>query len=326
MAADSIVGGAAVLEDLGPALAGLIEGVLFDTQAGSITTTTLGAATVVSGSGANNEAQGVLLPASTGVSGTLTNGVFSANVDLPAQVGLTFEGLNNVVSGAAVQSYLDSVVDANVPPTDAGAALGASLKSAIAAVIGGSTPNAVVRVMSILDNAPGSAPGTEIVVSGSGTNGDEVLAVNMSPVKGGKTLVVENIESVIVVGKGTVAVGDSNDTKLAGDLRDQMLIGGGGSDTLMGGGGADTLTGGAGDNTFVISGHGHLTITDFKHSDKIVFQVPGITNIAELREALAKTEFIDGNVIATFDDGSVVTLVGVDPNSLTTDLFAFNVS
>lgn len=329
MAAESLFGGEDAFDNLDDKIADVIDSVLGDTQGSSIEIDDVDGVTFAQGLGADDEHQGVLIPTDEPTEGTITNGDFVVDVDLPADVGLSFEGFDSLVT-EEITDYLTGVLDEALPEemeSEPGVAeLKASLEQSLDILLGGDETDTDVRVINVLENGFEDEEGTgeEIVITGSGDD-DELVALNINKVKEGNVVVVENLESVIVVGEGAVAVGGSADTALAGDTRDQDLTGGEGNDTLVGGGGNDTLTGGSGDDVFGISGPGNVTITDFNvDEDQLLFELDGIDNVTDLMGVLEGSDVVDGNAVYTFVDGSTVTLVGVDPDDVGSDLFLFN--
>ena len=329
MAAESLFGGEEAFDNLDDKIADVIDSVLGDTQGSSIEIDDVDGATFAQGEGASDEHQGVLIPTDEATEGTITNGDFVVDVDLPADVGLSFEGFDSLVT-EEITDYLTGVLDEALPESmedEPGVAeLKASLEKSLDLLLDGDESDTDVRVINVLENGFEDEDGTgeEIRITGTGDD-DELVALNINKVKDGNVVVVENLENVIVIGEGAVAVGGSADTALAGDTRDQDLTGGEGNDTLIGGGGNDTLTGGEGEDIFGVSGPGNLTITDFNVAeDQLLFELDGVDSFTNLMDIVESAEVVDGNAVYTFVDGSSVTLVGVDPDDVGSDLFLFN--
>ena len=113
---------------------------------------------------------------------------------------------------------------------------------------------------------------------------------------------------------GDSVLGDGGDDWLDGYLGNDTLNGESGNDTLIGGAGDDLLTGGhsfSTGNAFVFApGFGNDTITDFQaYSDRLEFQ--GFTQ-DQLDQITV--EQVGTDRIATFHDGSTMTLLGVPRN------------
>lgn len=166
---------------------------------------------------------------------------------------------------------------------------------------------------------------SEIAIIGN-ANREQLLAVNLAPVADDKIVALENIENALLIGNGAVRISGNQPAVVAGDNADQVIIGGGGSDTLVGGGGSDTLNGGAGNDVYGITGGAgsNLRIEGFSvGQDSLAFKLPGVTNFEQLVARVSVVNFVNGNIVATFADGSTVTLVGVTPDQLTASLAAF---
>lgn len=329
MAADSLIGGTSITNTLSVTTKNILNSALNDTQQSTIQTTAIGSATVVQGLGANNEAQGVLVESASPVVGTLSNGDFVVNVNLPANVGLTFEGLNSVVSKGAVSAYLNSLIDVALPAatTDSsnGAALRTSLVNAVDTALAHAGANNVVRLVNVTDSTPsGSAPADLLITAAAGSN-NEVVALNMSGIKTGNTVVLGDIGSAVIVGAGTVRVSGSTSAIVVGDNSDQVIIAGTGSDTLVGGGGFDTMVGGSGANTFGFNSAGQYTIQGAGSGDTLGFSIPGITNINQLAALVSDVTVVNNNTTYTFVGGSTITLVGITPDQITAGLIHFTI-
>ncbi len=165
----------------------------------------------------------------------------------------------------------------------------------------------------------------EIAIIGN-ANQNQLLAVNLAPVADNKVVALENIESALLVGAGAVRVSGNKAATIAGDNADQVIVGGGGSDTLVGGGGNDTLNGGAGNDVYGITGGAgsNVRIEGFSvGQDSLAFKLPGVNSFEQLVAKVSVVNFVNGNIVATFADGSTVTLVGVTPDQLTASLASF---
>jgi Ca2+-binding RTX toxin-like protein len=284
-----------------------------------------------------NTSNTVLAPAGSGtdsITGGVSDGDFQATVTLPPKTGLAIKGLNFVASGNDVVNYLKSLVDGAIPASTtvdnaAAAKVKASLEKTISSVVKTTDTSTVVRVVDIISNKEDTTTAPkEIKLSGSSASANtEVVAVNANKVRSGDTLVVENIEKVVVVGSGKIKVSETQTTAvtIAGDDRDQEISGGAGNDTLFGGGGNDTLAGGAGDDTFVLGGGGGNTvISGLDSGDKIGFNIEGVTDFESLKAAVARVDIVGADLVATFNDGTQITLAGVAPENVSSNLFLFD--
>jgi len=313
MAADSLIGTIDGYDDLPANTKDILGDFLLDTQDGDVEINEVTGGTVATGIGANNEVQSVIIANNSGDPIAVNSGGFVATFEVSdSETVITVEG----PSGAQGSSddYFRGVVDSVVGSSAPGAAeLSDSLTQAIDHVAG---EGSVIKIIKIIGDG-------DTTITGSGS-GDEVIALNLNQTTG--DVIVEGLDKVIVVGAGTVIVGDDTDTIIAGDLRDQEIIGGGGNDTIIGGAGNDTITGGAGDDVFGFVGGGntHTTITDFTAGDSILIDIEGVSSIADLKAMLVSVDTSGGDLTATFTDGSSITLVGVSASEITADLFSFN--
>ena len=119
--------------------------------------------------------------------------------------------------------------------------------------------------------------------------------------------------------------GRGGDDRLEGDDGNDRLFGGGGNDVLDGGKGNDTMTGGNGSDVFRFGDNeGSDTILDFTDGvDLIKISAPGIADFGDLDISTDGA----GNAVVSFvsnGDPSEITLVGVDPASLSGADFIFS--
>ncbi|MXO02709.1 hypothetical protein GR156_20555, partial [Shinella zoogloeoides] len=122
----------------------------------------------------------------------------------------------------------------------------------------------------------------------------------------GDTDQLSNIENVY---------GTSANDIIRGDAADNILVSGGGEDTLTGRGGNDTF----GYTT------GAVTVTDFTAGGDIAHLGNAPTAVTDLQVLLGYVD--EGNTtdaVFDFGNGNVLTLKGVDWNTLTADDFVFN--
>jgi Ca2+-binding RTX toxin-like protein len=328
MSADSLIGGSNVSSSLDSNTKSILDNVLNDTQGGSVVTSTLGSATVVMGLGANNETQAVIVPTTSPVHGTFTDTNFVVDVTLPTNVGLTFEGINDVVSGAESTNYLTSLINEALPSNSTNSAELAerqSLLNAVSTVVNNSTDtDNIVRVVNVLNNTSSSTAPQEIVISGSSSS-NEIVALNLNNLNSNTTVSISNIDRAVIVGNGAVRVSGDAPVSVAGDNGNQLIIGGAGSDTLVGGGGSDTLVGGSGTDLFGFNSTGNYQIQNFGTGDGFAFRVAGISNISELNALITDSHYSGGNTTYNFVGGSSITLVGLAPNQVLADLIHFTI-
>jgi Ca2+-binding RTX toxin-like protein len=314
MAYDSFPATPKGYEELPDSVKDIITNFVRDTKNAELETTELDGGSIITGIGANDEVQSVIIADSSDVSLPATSGGFSATFAVAADFTvITVEGPDGVQDSS--DAYFREVVDSVVGSTAPGAAeLNASLTQAIDLVAG---MEATAKIIQIISDG-------DVAITGDGS-GDNVIALNLNKTTG--SVVVEGLDKVIVVGAGTVTIAGNDDAVIAGDLRDQNLTGGGGNDTIVGGAGDDTITGGAGDDTFGFTGGAgtHTTITDFSAGDALLIDMADVSNLAELKAMLVAVDTSGGDFTATFADGSSITLVGVAADEITADLFTFKV-
>jgi len=148
----------------------------------------------------------------------------------------------------------------------------------------------------------------------TGTAGDDTLLGTAE----GELIIGDEHFNPTGTGNDTIDGGGGDDTIHAGD----------GADSLTGGTGNDRLTGGDGDDTFVFAtGDGSDIVTDFDMGDtdgdgftndqldvSALLDVDG--NPIEVRDVVVSDDG-SGNAVLTFPGGEQITLLGVDPVSLT---------
>jgi Ca2+-binding RTX toxin-like protein len=311
MAADSIIG-TPDYDELSTSTKDAIGSFLNDTQDGDVEETSVTGGTIVTGIGANNEVQSVIIADDSGDPIAVTSGGFTATIEVGSpDTVITVEGPDGAQGSS--DDYFRAVVDSVVGSTAPGASeLNDSLNQAIDQVAGEAT---IIKIIKII--------GDGATITGSGS-GDEVVALDLNKATDG--VVVEGLDKVIVVGSGEVTIVGNTDTAIAGDLRDQDITGGGGNDTIFGGAGNDTITGGAGEDVFGFVGGANTstTITDFSAGDSILIDIDGVSNVAELKAMLVGYDESGGNLTANFADGSSITLVGVSLDDISADLFTFS--
>lgn len=296
---------------------------------------------LLNGTGPGGEKQGALTPGTGELQGPITNGDITMEVDIPAGIGLTFTGKDGQTPNAA-ESYLNTAIGGyfspNVNPNSDAGQQQQSLTGAVDDLLGslGGGKDVSVRLIDFLGKtSPGSGPAPDgvtvqaanlqVVVDAGTSPGKQVFAFNLGKLAGTETLVVKNAEGVIVGGAGTVQVENAAGVRVESDNQAQKVIGGSGNDTLVGAGN-DTLTGGAGHDLFAFSfgQRGHFTVTDFdKTQDSFAIKIPGVTNFAQLANAVTKTTDTPTGVTYEFGPDMSVTLVGVHPQDITAALIKY---
>jgi Ca2+-binding RTX toxin-like protein len=121
--------------------------------------------------------------------------------------------------------------------------------------------------------------------------------------------------------------GDGNDD-LDGQQGTEKLFGGNDDDILRVGDGYDRLNGGTGNDTFGFYGAGHFEIADFTiNEDRLFFdsEILGIHSFSELASYITGvTDNGDSGFTVEFIDGAAtIELVGVNINSITTDMIVY---
>lgn len=150
---------------------------------------------------------------------------------------------------------------------------------------------------------------------------NEFLAFMLKSLAPDKTLVLKGVEGAVLVGEGSVQVGDDLGSNLQGDIADQLIIGGTGNDTLVGGGGNDTLVGGGGEDVIGFNALGNYVVTA-QTDDTFAFQFDGINSISDLAQYVTGASQTSEGVTVYFGDSSI-TLVGLSANEITADMIKF---
>ena len=155
-----------------------------------------------------------------------------------------------------------------------------------------------------LDNFLTGGPGHDEI---EGAGGNDVL-------KGG-------------AGNGILEGGDGNDD-LDGQQGTEKLFGGDGNDILRAGDGYDRLNGGTGNDTFGFYGAGHFEIADFTVDEDRLFFDSGILGIHSFSELVSYiTDVTDngdsGFTVEFIGGAATIELVGVNINSITTDMIVY---
>lgn len=191
------------------------------------------------------------------------------------------------------------------------------------------------------DSAQASSTGTfTLTVAGEtdanvidGTDGSNLLfgtsGIDLVNARGSADVIfAEGGNDIVNAGSGndTVFGGAGNDV-LRGEAGRDVLFGEAGNDTLIGGEGNDQLFGGAGNDTFVFhQGDGRDTVFDFKagagSDDVVQLDAAAFADFNALMQSGAVSNTLIGAEIE-YSDGSSLTLVGVNKNTLTVDDFRF---
>jgi Ca2+-binding RTX toxin-like protein len=324
-ASDSLIGGTSTdsAQGLSQTTIDILNNVLADTQESSVQKTTVGGAAVVTGLGADNTPQGVLVESNATVTGTFVVGTSNSAVDLPAHVGLTSEGLATVVTPQEANTYLLGLIAQALPSDSTNSAViaeRASLTTAVNQLLKANlNTTSAVNVVNVTDST--TTTGNDIHITSNNTS--DILAINMTAVHNGNTLVLGNVSSAVIIGSGAVQVSGTTSAIVIGDSGNQLITGGTGSDTLVGGGGSDTLVGGTGNDTYGFNAAGQYTVKSAGASDSLQFNIPNITNIDQLAALVTNVVVQNNNTTYSFVGGSTITLVGITPDQVTANLIHF---
>ena len=326
---DSVLGSVSGYDNLSDGAKALFAEVLQDQVGGlaSTTFTPVPGGTLAVGQGAGGVVQGVLITdTGAAVTAELNAGSLQVNVGLPAGVAVAFQGQPTAVAPAAGQAYVSGLIEDAMGP-EASVAKDALLKgtAAIFNAVGATAENVNVNIVSL--NGSGS-DGTGNVTFTGQTGSTDVMAFVMSGLTPNQTLVLQDVQSSLIVGGGTIQLQGSNGAVIAADTANQVILGGAGNDTLIGGGGHDTLTGGEGANVFgVNTASGSLVLADFDVKvDKLAFNFDGINSWEDLGTYFTGvTTDAQGNAVAQFGDLYNITFVGVRAEDITTDFLKFDI-
>ena len=322
MAADSIVG--AVTTDLSTASKDLLTAVVAAID-GTATVADIGTSKVVTGVDKSGNSTGALISEGDATLGTINDGSMSLGIVLPEKVNMNFAGPTQAVDAAAAMKYFNGLIDAALPSTVISTEVvqkRASLIDAVALATEGQGKDLSVSFVNITSENNAGKQSDTVKLSGSATGNKEVLAVMATGLSKDQTLILENLDRVLVVGDAKVQV-LGGAAYVGGDNGNQNITGGSGADTLVGGGGNDTLVGGSGADTFVLKGGNSIvTIGDFSKSqgDKLVFQYPGLTSIDQLVKAVSFIQETPTGLTVSFGSELTITLVGLTIADVTSDL------
>ena len=327
MAADSIVG--AVTTGLSTQSKDLLTAVVAAIN-GTATVTDIGTSTVVTGTDKSGNTTGALISKGAATTGTINDGAVQLKVDLPAKVGLNLAGPAKEVTAAAAVTYFNELIASALPSSNKTTAVvekRASLESAVSLASDGQGNSLAVRVIGITNESTTGKATDTVKLSGSSTGNKEVVAVNASNLSKEQTLILENLDRVVLVNDAKVQVlGDS--AFVAGDNANQNITGGFGADTLVGGGGSDTLVGGYGADKFGFVGGGTTIVGDFSKAqgDKLAIQLTGVSTNAQLINAVTAIQDTPTGMAVTFGSFGTITLVGVKIADITADMVQLKIN
>ena len=326
MASDSIVG--AVGTGLSDASKELLSAVVAAIN-GTATVADVGESTVVFGADTTGNLTGTLIAQGGQTVGSIQDGSVTLGVSLPDDVGLNFAGPKELTSAAAAAQYFNDLIDAALPASNTSEAVvekRESLEAAVALASDGQGSGLGVRVLSITNESKTGSASDTIKLSGA-SGSKEVVAVNAANLSATQTLILENLDRVVLVNDAKVQVTGSA-AFVAGDNANQSISGGFGADTLVGGGGSDTLVGGYGSDKFGFVGGGTINVGDFSKSqgDKLAIQLTGVTTNAQLINAVSAIQDTPTGMSVTFGSFGTITLVGVKIADITADMIQLNIN
>lgn len=326
MAADSIVG--AVTTGLSAQSKDLLTAVVAAIN-GTATVTDVGTSTVVTGVDKSGNSTGALIAKGTGTTGTINDGTVQIGVVLPEKVGLNFAGPVKEVSAAAAVTYFKELIAAALPSTNTTTAVvenRASLENAVSLASDGQGNSLNVRVIGITNESTTGKSTDTVKLSGSATGNKEVVAINAANLAKEQTLILENLDRVVLVNDAKVQV-TGGAAFVAGDNANQSISGGFGADTLVGGGGNDTLVGGYGSDIFGFVGGGTTNVGDFNKAqgDKLAIQLTGVTTNAQLISAVTAIQDTPTGMSVTFGKSGTITLVGIHIADITADMVQLSI-
>lgn len=170
---------------------------------------------------------------------------------------------NNLTTGLAAGA---GTLKVNLTGTTAANAIQTSFKTGVNVGTSVWTNSTIDSTITTLDTATTATTVDTVVVGGS-----KNMTIGTWTATGGEVLTAANLTGNLTATIGatgaTVQGGSGNDTITGGAAADSVG-GAAGNDVLSGGTGAinDTMTGGLGNDTFIITGTGSDTITDFSFS------------------------------------------------------------
>lgn len=326
--ADSIV--SSLSESLSDTSKQILQSIV-DFVSGPAAVVDLGSTKAVFGTGTDGNTKGLVVASDAAVTGNINDANFALSVELPAAVGLVFQGPATNVSATEASNYFQSLIDTALPADSKDTAViekRASLEEAVQLVTASQESKAAVRVVGIKSDATTTSDSSKVVLTGANAAAGEVIAVNTAGLGAKQQLVLENMERVVIVHGADVAISGSKASFVAGDNADQKVTGGSGADTLVGGGGNDTLIGGVGADAFGVVGSGTLTLGDFSGSsgDRLKFNIDGVTTIAQLKALITNVQEDANGLTIAFNTGMTISLVGLKNSDLTADMVDLTIS
>lgn len=209
---------------------------------------------------------------------SVDNGSIQMSVDGPAGINVDLSGLAAPASGDRISSYLNTLIDAVLPPSNpAFAAWSNSLQSAVLKA----TANQGASNVDLKLIVP-SRVGVQADELAFGSLADSDATGVISLPASGDVISMTGFENIIAVGPGTVVASNASGANVYGDVNSQDIRGGLGADVLNGGGGTDILTGGSGADTFELGSAGQVTITDLQANDQVKFELFGVSSAEQL--------------------------------------------
>jgi len=323
MASDSVVG--AVGGDLSDESKALLSEVV-EQITGVAAYVNVGEATAVFGTDDTGAIVGTLPISNSEITGEFRDTNFVANIDLPANLGINFQGPSANVSTEAAADYFNALIEAALPSGNESPAVQAkaeSLNTAVDVVTSsGSNADTTVRYLELISSSQSDGSG-DVTIVGSG-DATEVLAINTAQLGSSQQLILQGLGSVILINNADVVVAGTSAALVVGDNANQKITGGQGADTLVGGGGSDTLVGGAGSDTFGFVSGGGFVIGDFDAAnDKLAFDIQGISSFNQLAGFVTRVEDTASGVVYTFGNAGSISLVGINSTDVTADLITF---
>ena len=245
------------------------------------------------------------------------SGDLDFRINLPAGVDLQIQGPAVDVTVFQATEYFGALVEGWIPGEST---YKDSFNSAVARAMDNSGDGTSVRLITPGDD---SAAGVgNLVLSGSSAN--ETVVINMYGVNAGRIVEIQDFNSTVLLGGGTVNVKGVAGAFVTGDDANQKITGNAGNDTLIGGGGSDVLTGGSGSDVFGVGFDGDTMITDFSAGDKLFFEGSG--TLQNFLQAEISTVNLGSFVVTDVaSNGHHIYLVGVDPSTLTLDMIKFTI-
>lgn len=140
----------------------------------------------------------------------------------------------------------------------------------------------------------------------------------------------DDLDNVITGGTGHDELeGESGNDTLKGGSGNDTLKGGDGNDILLVGDGHDRLNGGSGSDTFGFYGAGYFQIADFTPGEDRMFFDSSTLGIHSFPELVSYITHVtdkgnNGFTVEFVGGAATIEVVGVNINSITTDMIVFN--